>query len=85
VLCVGTQYMLPMYLLADLQLDHTGRLRFQVSREDLPLTNRLRFNAMWNSDLEYMFGFRYILTKYFSLSTHYDSDMKWGAGVTITY
>jgi hypothetical protein len=35
--------------------------------------------------LEYMVGGRYILSKYISLSTHYDSDMKWGGGLTITY
>ncbi len=34
---------------------------------------------------EYMASFRYILTKYISLSTHYDSDMGFGAGATITY
>jgi hypothetical protein len=40
---------------------------------------------MINSDKEFMFGARYILTKYLSLSTHYDSDMKFGAGITILY
>jgi hypothetical protein len=40
---------------------------------------------MLNTDKEYMAGFRYILTKYFSLSTHYDSDMGLGGGITITY
>lgn len=29
-------------------------------------------------------GFRHVVTKYFSLSTHYDSDMGLGAGITIT-
>jgi hypothetical protein len=40
---------------------------------------------MINTDKEYMAGFRYVASKYFSLSTHYDSDMGWGAGITITY
>jgi hypothetical protein len=40
---------------------------------------------MINTDKEYMAGFRYIVTKYISLSTHYDSDMGLGAGITIIY
>jgi len=40
---------------------------------------------MLNTDKEYMAGFRYIATKYISLSTHYDSDKGLGAGITITY
>jgi hypothetical protein len=40
---------------------------------------------MANTDKEYMAGFRYIVTKYFSFSTHYDSDMGFGAGVTLNY
>jgi hypothetical protein len=40
---------------------------------------------MWNTDKEYMAGFKYIIRKWFALSTHYDSDMGYGAGVTITY
>jgi len=51
----------------------------------VPVTKRLRFNMMINTDKEYMIGLRYITTKYISLSTHYDSDMGWGAGVVITY
>lgn len=85
VFCAGLQYTLPMFLLADLRVDHTGNVRFQVSREDFPLTKRVRLNAMVNTDWEYMAGARYIVTKYFSFSGHYDSDMMWGAGFTITY
>lgn len=40
---------------------------------------------MGNTDKEYMAGLRYIPTKCFSLSTHYDSDMGLGAGITLTY
>jgi hypothetical protein len=40
---------------------------------------------MYNSDREYAIGAKYILTKYVSLSTHYDSDMLLGGGITITY
>lgn len=85
VACVGIQYVLPLLIVADLRVDHTGYVRLQLIREDIPLTSRLRLNLMFNSDLEYMVGLRYIVTKYFSFSTHYDSDMGYGAGFTFTY
>lgn len=85
VFCLGVQYVLPMHIVSEFRVDQTGLLRFQMRREDLPLTKRMRVTAMVNSDLEYMVGGRYILSKYISLSTHYDSDMKWGGGLTITY
>jgi FtsP/CotA-like multicopper oxidase with cupredoxin domain len=83
--CMGIQYLLPMLVTADARVDTDGRLRVSLMREDMPLGSRLRFNFMLNSDREYMAGFRYVLTKYTSLSTHYDSDMGWGAGITIHY
>lgn len=82
---IGAQYVLPMLVTAEARLDSKGKLRFQLMREDIPLTSRLRFNFMANTDREYLAGFRYIVTKYFSFSTHYDSDMGYGAGLTITY
>ncbi|WP_111592252.1 multicopper oxidase domain-containing protein [Chitinophaga dinghuensis] len=85
VLHVGLQYTLPMLIVADASLDTEGRLRLQLSREDVPVTRRLRFNFMVNTDYEYMAGFRYIFTKNFALSTHYDSDMGFGAGITLSY
>jgi hypothetical protein len=81
----GIAYTLPMLFVADARIDMDGKFRFQLSREDVPVANRLRFNIMLNTDKEYMAGFRYIVSKYFSLSTHYDSDMGLGAGLTITY
>ncbi len=81
----GVAYTLPMQVVADARVDGNGKIRFQLSREDIPVSPRLRFNWMINTDKEYMAGFRYILTKYFNLSTHYDSDMGIGAGITITY
>ena len=81
----GIQYILPMLVIAEFRADLNGKLRFQLSREDVPVTSRLRFNIMANTDKEYTVAFRYIVTKYFSLSTHYDSDMGLGAGVTVTY
>ena len=85
VLCAGLQYTLPFLVTADARVDMKGNLRFQLSREDVAVTSRLRFNFMVNTDKEYMVGFRYIFTKWFGLSTHYDSDMGFGAGVTLNY
>ena len=82
---MGVQYTLPMLLKADTRIDTEGKLRLQLGREDLALTSRLRLNFYVNSDKEYMTGFKYMVTKYFSLSTHYDSDMGLGAGITINY
>lgn len=81
----GIAYTLPMLFVADLRIDGDGKLRFQFGREDVPITKRLRFNMIINTDKEYAAGFRYIATKYISLGTHYDSDMGLGAGIIITY
>jgi len=81
----GIAWTLPMLVIADARVDGNGKFRFQLSREDVPVAPRLRFNWMINTDKEYMAGFRYIATKYFSLSTHYDSDMGLGGGITFTY
>lgn len=82
---VGVQYTLPWLMILDGSVDHNGYFRMQLSRQDIPLTPRLRAMFMVNSDREYSFGGKYILTRLFSLSTHYDSDMGWGAGITLTY
>ena len=81
----GVAYTLPTLTVADFRIDGNGKFRFQLSREDIPLTPRLRFAWMINTDKEYMAGFRYIATKYISLSTHWDSDMGVGAGIIFTY
>ncbi len=81
----GVAYTLPWLVVADARVDGKGKFRFQLSREDIPLTPRLRLNLMGNSDREYMAGARYILGRYLSLSSHYDSDMGLGGGLTITY
>jgi CopA family copper-resistance protein len=81
----GFAYTLPMFLVADARVDSDGKFRFQLGREDIALTNRLRLNFMLNTDREYALGARYVLTKYFSLSSHYDSDMGLGGGLTIIY
>jgi CopA family copper-resistance protein len=82
---VGVQYTLPWLVVADARVDGNGKLRFQLGREGVPITRRLRLNFMGNTDKEYMVGFEYVVSKWFALSTHYDSDMGIGAGVTLTY
>ncbi len=85
VVHVGVEYTLPMLVIADGSVDSEGKFRLQLKREDAPVSKRLRFNFFANTDKEYMFGFRYIVSKYFNLSSHFDSDMGLGAGVTIVY
>ncbi len=85
VVCIGVQYTLPMLFVLDGRIDSRGKLRLQVGREDIPITARLRMNLMFNSDREYIAGLRYVVTRYFSFSTHYDSDMGFGAGITLNY
>ena len=81
----GFVYTLPM--LVDLQAEvfHDGIFRVQLGREDIPLTPRLRGAFMVNTDKEYMAGLKYILTRNLGVSTHYDSDMGIGFGVTLNY
>ena len=81
----GVQYTLPTLIIADARVDGSGKIRFQLSREGVPVTPRLRFNFMVNTDKEYAAGFRYIISKWFSVSSHYDSDMGLGAGITLNY
>lgn len=82
---VGLAYTLPMLFVADARVDSEGKFRLQIGREDIPVSKRLRMSLMVNSDKEYMLGARWILTRFWSLSTHYDSDMGFGAGVTFNY
>ncbi|WP_158796158.1 multicopper oxidase domain-containing protein [Pedobacter sp. L105] len=82
---VGFAYTLPMLVVADARIDGNGKYRFQLGRDDIPVSKRLRANFMVNTDREYAAGLKYVLTKYIALSSHYDSDMGWGGGLTITY
>lgn len=85
VATAGIQYLLPFFLQTDLRIDHTGHVRFQVSRHDLALSSRLRFEGMWNTDMEYELGLSYILTKRWSASANYDSHFGSGIGITFNY
>ncbi len=83
--CAGIQYTLPLLFIADLRIDTDGELRFQLMREDIPISKRLRMNLMGNSDKEYMAGLKYVLNQSFLISAHYDSDMGLGVGITVNY
>ncbi|NIF05070.1 multicopper oxidase domain-containing protein [Chryseobacterium sp. Tr-659] len=82
---VGMQYVLPMLITADASIDQNGKVLLELSREDIPLSRRLRGNFTVNSDGEFSTGLRYIVQKWLSLSGNYDNEMGWGAGVTLTY
>ena len=85
VVCVGVRYFLPLLVWSDLRLDSGGKLRLQLERDGLPITQRLRADLMVNSDREYTINPYYIVGKYLALSGSYDSDYGWGAGVKIIY
>jgi FtsP/CotA-like multicopper oxidase with cupredoxin domain len=82
---IGFEYTLPMLLKLQAEVYHDGNFRMQLMREDIPFSRRLRASFMVNTDKEFMLGGRYILNKNLALSTHYDSDMGFGVGVTLAY
>jgi len=82
---LGFNYTLPLLLVFQAEVFHDGNVRLQLMREDIPITKRLRMAFMINTDKEYMGGLKYILNKNIAISSHYDSDMGFGAGVTLTY
>lgn len=85
VVSLGFEYTLPMLLKFQTEVFTDGIFRLQLMREDIPVAKRMRAAFMVNTDKEYMFGLRYIAGKNVSVSSHYDSDMGFGAGVTINY
>ena len=82
---LGFVYTLPLLIDLKGEIYDNGNLRFQLSRDDIPISKRLRMAFMINSDKEYMFGLYYMLNKNLSISSHYDSDMKTGIGIKLTY
>lgn len=85
VLSIGADYTLPWLVIAQAEVFTDGKVRMQLSREDIPISPRIRMAFMVNTDKEYMGGLKYILTKNSGISTHYDSDMGWGFGLTLNY
>lgn len=82
---VGLEYTLPMLLKFQSEIYTDGNIRLQLMREDIPVSKRLRFSFMANTDKEYMAGLQYIAAKNISVTTHYDSDMGIGFGVRLNY
>ena len=85
VLSLGAEYTLPMLVKLQGEVFQDGNIRFQLMREDIPITPRLRWAFMVNTDKEYMTGFKYIATRNIGITTHYDSDMGIGFGATLNY
>lgn len=85
VLSLGAKYTLPMLVEFQGEVFMDGNVKFQLMREDIPISPRLRWAFMVNTDKEYMTGFKYITTRNLGISTHYDSDMGIGFGVTLNY
>ncbi len=81
----GFNYTLPMLVRFQSEVFTNGDVRLQLMREDIPVAKKLRAAFMVNTDKEYMVGLNYILGRNWSVRTHYDSDMGFGAGITFAY
>ncbi|MDM1542442.1 multicopper oxidase domain-containing protein [Empedobacter sp. 189-2] len=81
----GFVYKLPMLIDFQTEIYHTGKVRLQLMRKDIPISKRVRAGFMWNTDKEYMAELSYILNKNMHIRTHYDSDMKFGVGLKLVY
>lgn len=85
VAIAGIRYVLPFLIMADANVDHHGKVRLELGREGIPVSPRIRGSFSVNSDKEYDFGLKYILQKWVSVSTNYDSEFGFGAGLTFMY
>ena len=81
----GFIYKLPMLIDFQTEIYHTGKVRLQFMREDIPISKRVRAGFMWNTDKEYMGELSYILNRNMSIRSHYDSDMGFGLGLKLNY
>jgi len=84
-LSLGVRYTLPMLINVQAEVYQDGIFRLSLMREDIPVSKRLRAGFMVNTDFEYMFALRYVVTRNISIRTHYDSDMGFGAGLSLNY
>jgi len=82
---IGFNYTLPMLLVFQAEVFHKGDIRFQLMREDIPISKRLRAGFMINTDKEFMADLRYIVSRNTGIRAHYDSDMGFGAGLSLNY
>jgi FtsP/CotA-like multicopper oxidase with cupredoxin domain len=81
----GFNYTLPILVRFQTEIFTNGDIRMQLMREDIPVAKKLRAAFMINTDKEYMVSLNYILGRNWSIRTHYDSDMGFGAGLTFSY
>lgn len=82
---IGVRYLLPMFVQSELRVDHLGNVRFQLSRNDMPITRRLRLSWSVNTDKEFNIDFDRYIGKRFSIHASYDSDYKYGTGLTFLW
>jgi len=82
---LGVMYTLPMLVNFQAEVYHDGIVRLALMREDIPISKRLRGGFMFNTDKEYMGELKYIINKNVGIRAHYDSDMGWGAGISLVY
>ncbi|WP_144281007.1 multicopper oxidase domain-containing protein [Chryseobacterium echinoideorum] len=82
---LGIMYTLPMLVNFQAEVYHDGIVRLTLMREDIPISKRLRGGFMVNTDKEYMGELKYIINKNIGIRAHYDSDMGWGAGISLVY
>lgn len=85
VAIAGIQYILPFLIVADANVDHTGKVRMELGREGIPISPRIRGSFSVNSDQEFGFGLNYIVQKWLSISTNYESEYGFGAGLIFRY
>lgn len=82
---IGVRYLLPMFIQSELRVDHLGNVRFQFSRNDMPITRRLRLSVSANTDREFNIDFDEYIGKRLAIHASYDSDYKYGVGLTINW
>ncbi|MGO3109617.1 multicopper oxidase domain-containing protein [Sphingobacterium sp. JB170] len=82
---LGFVYTLPMLVNFQAEIYHDGIARLSLMREDISISKRIRAGFMVNTDREYMGELKYIINKNMGIRTHYDSDMGFGAGLSLNY
>ncbi|MBC7416772.1 MAG: multicopper oxidase domain-containing protein, partial [Pedobacter sp.] len=82
---LGLRYLLPLFIQTDVRISQSGKVRFEIGRSDIPISNRVRFGGSWNTDNEYRLNTTYILGKNLGISASYDSDYGYGAGLRVMY
>jgi CopA family copper-resistance protein len=82
---VGFIYTLPMLVNFQSEIYQDGIVRLTLRREDILISKRLRGDFSVNTDREYTLGLGLFINKNMSIRGHYDSDMGYGAGISLNY